>query len=84
MENLSQRVDLHVHSKYAGRFKLFVLNSLEVEECYTEPQALYETMMARGMSMVTITDHDAIEGCLEIAHHGSHVFISEEISARFP
>lgn len=84
MENLSQRVDLHVHSKYAGRFKLFVLNSLEVEECYTEPQALYETMMARGMSMVTITDHDAIEGCLEIAHHGPHVFISEEISARFP
>ncbi len=79
-----QRVDLHVHSKYAGRFKLFVLNSLEVEECYTEPEALYQTMMARGMSMVTITDHDAIDGCLEIAHHGDHVFISEEVSARFP
>ena len=79
-----QRIDLHVHSKYAGKFKLFVLNSLEVEECYTEPQALYDTMMERGMSMVTITDHDAIEGCLEIAHHGDHVFISEEISARFP
>lgn len=79
-----QRIDLHVHSKYAGRFKLFVLNSLEVEECYTEPQALYEALMARGMTMVTITDHDAIEGCLEIAHHGPHVFISEEVSARFP
>lgn len=80
----TQRIDLHVHSKYAGRFKLFVLNSLEVEECYTEPQDLYETMMERGMSMVTITDHDAIDGCLEIAHHGDHVFISEEVSARFP
>ena len=79
-----QRIDLHVHSKYAGRFKLFVLSSMEVEECYTEPQTLYETMMARGMTMVTITDHDAIQGCLEIAHHGDHVFISEEISARFP
>lgn len=79
-----QRIDLHVHSKYAGKFKLFLLNSFEVEECYTEPQALYETMMARGMTMVTITDHDAIDGCLEIAHHGPHVFISEEISARFP
>jgi glycosyltransferase involved in cell wall biosynthesis/predicted metal-dependent phosphoesterase TrpH len=79
-----QRIDLHVHSKYAGRFKLFVLNSLEVEECYTEPQTLYDTMMARGMTMVTITDHDAIQGCLEIAHHGDHVFISEEVSARFP
>ncbi|MEM6291647.1 MAG: glycosyltransferase [Myxococcota bacterium] len=80
----TQRIDLHVHSKYAGRFKLFVLNSLEVEECYTEPEDLYQTMMARGMSMVTITDHDAIDGCLEIAHHGDHVFISEEVSARFP
>lgn len=79
-----QRIDLHVHSKYAGKFKLFLLNSLEVEECYTEPQALYETMLARGMTMVTITDHDAIDGCLEIAHHGPHVFISEEVSARFP
>ncbi|MCR9160969.1 MAG: glycosyltransferase [Nannocystaceae bacterium] len=80
----TQRIDLHVHSKYAGRFKLFVLNSLEVEECYTEPEDLYQTMMQRGMSMVTITDHDAIDGCLEIAHHGDHVFISEEVSARFP
>jgi len=80
----TQRIDLHVHSKYAGRFKLFVLNSLEVEECYTEPEDLYQTMMERGMSMVTITDHDAIDGCLEIAHHGDHVFISEEVSARFP
>lgn len=80
----TQRIDLHVHSKYAGRFKLFVLNSLEVEECYTEPEDLYQTMIQRGMSMVTITDHDAIDGCLEIAHHGDHVFISEEVSARFP
>lgn len=84
MTHGQQRIDLHVHSKYAGKFKLFLLNSLEVEECYTEPQALYETMLARGMTMVTITDHDAIDGCLEIAHHGPHVFISEEISARFP
>ncbi len=80
----TQKIDLHVHSKYAGRFKLFVLNSLEVEECYTEPEDLYTTMIDRGMSLVTITDHDAIDGCLEIAHHGDHVFISEEVSARFP
>lgn len=82
--NAIQRIDLHVHSKYAGKFKLFVLNTFEVDESYTEPEDLYQTMMSRGMSMVTITDHDAIDGCLEIAHHGDHVFISEEISARFP
>lgn len=80
----TQKIDLHVHSKYAGRFQLFVLNSLEVEECYTEPEDVYATLMQRGMTLVTITDHDAIDGCLEIAHHGDHVFLSEEVSARFP
>jgi glycosyltransferase involved in cell wall biosynthesis len=80
---MRQRIDLHVHSKYAGRFKLFILDSLEVEECYTEPVALYENLVKRGMTMVTITDHDCIDGCLEIAHL-PNVFISEEISARFP
>lgn len=80
---MRQRIDLHVHSKYAGRFKLFVLDSLEVEECYTEPRALYESLLARGMTMVTITDHDTIDGCLEIADLPG-VFLSEEVSARFP
>ncbi len=80
---MRQRIDLHVHSKYAGRFKLFVLNSLEVEECYTEPKALYDNLLERGMTMVTITDHDTIDGCLEIAHLPG-VFLSEEVSARFP
>ena len=79
-----QRIDLHVHSKHSGRFKLYVLSSLEVEECYTDPRALHDACIARGMSMVTITDHDTIDGGLEIAHLGDHVFLSEEVSARFP
>ena len=78
-----QRIDLHVHSKYAGRFNPLVLKQLEVDESYTEPKDLYERLMARGMSLVTITDHDAIQGCLDIAHL-PHTFISEEVSARFP
>jgi glycosyltransferase involved in cell wall biosynthesis len=36
------------------------------------------------MDLVTITDHDSIAGALEIMHHGPHVFLSEEITARFP
>src|SRR6186713_2004740 len=62
-----QRIDLHVHSKYAGRFNPIVL----------------ERLLRRGMSLVTIADHDAIQGCLEIAHL-PYTFISEEVSARFP
>ena len=84
MDSSIQTLDLHVHSKHSGRFKLYVLSSLEVEECYTEPVALHDACIARGMSMVTITDHDTIDGCLEIAHLGAHVFLSEEVSARFP
>lgn len=79
-----QRIDLHVHTKYAGQFKPAALKFLAVDESHTEPQAAYERLLERGMTMVTITDHDNIQGCLEIAHHGSHVFISEEVSARFP
>jgi glycosyltransferase involved in cell wall biosynthesis/predicted metal-dependent phosphoesterase TrpH len=78
-----QRIDLHVHSKYAGRFNPLVLKQLEVDESYTEPLDLYERLLRRGMTLVTITDHDAIQGCLEIAHL-PYTFISEEVSARFP
>ena len=78
-----QRIDLHVHSKYAGRFKPAVLKHLEVDESHTEPKDLYERLLGRGMSLVTITDHDSIQGCLEIAHL-PYTFISEEVSARFP
>ena len=79
-----QRIDLHVHTKYAGRFNPAVLRQLEVDESYTEPKDAYERLLRRGMSLVTITDHDSIQGCLEIAHLGPHVFLSEEVSARFP
>lgn len=79
-----QRIDLHVHSKYSGVLKPVVLSSMEVHECYTEPRDLHDRLLARGMTAVTITDHDSIDGCLEIAHLGPHVFISEEVSARFP
>lgn len=79
-----QRIDLHVHSKFSGTMKPMVLQTLEVHECYSEPKDIHDRLLARGMTAVTITDHDAIDGCLEIAHLGPHVFLSEEISARFP
>jgi len=78
-----QRIDLHVHTKYAGRFKPVVLAQLEVEESYSEPKDVYERLLRHGMSLVTITDHDSIQGCLELAHL-PYTFISEEVSARFP
>src|SRR5947199_9065449 len=37
----------------------------------------------RGLDYVTITDHDAIAGCLEIAHL-PRTFISEQVTTYFP
>ena len=79
-----QRIDLHVHTKYAGQHKPLALKFLSVDESHTEPEQAYSRLLERGMSMVTITDHDNIQACLELAHHGEHVFMSEEVSARFP
>jgi hypothetical protein len=36
-------------------------------ESYTEPERVYDTCMRRGMSLVTISDHDTLEGALRIA-----------------
>lgn len=77
------KIDLHVHSKYSRRPSQWVLQKIGCHECYTEPARLYEIARRRGMDRVTITDHNTIAGCLEIASL-SDTFISEEITAYFP
>lgn len=77
------KIDLHVHSRFSTRPSQWVLQKLGCQECYTEPQALYRIAKERGMSQVTITDHNVIDGCLEIAHLPD-TFISEEVTTYFP
>ena len=62
--------------------KLGVQRSLGLPECATPPEEVYELAKRRGMDFVTITDHDTIDGCLEIADRPD-VFISEELTAWF-
>ena len=76
------RVDLHCHSTASELSKLGVQRSLGLPECATPPEEVYELAKRRGMDFVTITDHDTIEGCLEIADRPD-VFISEELTAWF-
>jgi glycosyltransferase involved in cell wall biosynthesis/predicted metal-dependent phosphoesterase TrpH len=76
-------VDLHVHSIRSNRPKEFMLRAFGSGECYTQPAMLYQICHERGMDLVTITDHDNIEGALEIAHLPG-TFLSEEITAVFP
>jgi len=39
-----------------------------MRECYNTPQSVYDTAKRRGMDLVTVTDHDQINGALELAH----------------
>ena len=62
--------------------KLGVQRALGLPECATPPEEVYELAKRRGMDFVTITDHDTIDGALEIADRPD-VFISEELTAWF-
>ena len=58
------------------------MRMLLVNECATDPAEVYELAKRRGMDFVTLTDHDTIDGALELAHLPD-TFISEELTARF-
>jgi predicted metal-dependent phosphoesterase TrpH len=78
------RADLHVHSWHSGYTGH--LRFLQARDCYSEPAAVYKTAKLRGMDLVTLTDHDTIDGCLEFLAANPDVndfFISEEIECRF-
>jgi glycosyltransferase involved in cell wall biosynthesis len=77
------KIDLHAHSKFSKRPSEWILKKLGCPESFTDPVHLYDIAKKRGMSLVTITDHNTIEGCLEIAHL-SDTFISEEITTYLP
>jgi len=73
---------MHCHSTASHFSKLGVQRSLGLPECATPPQEVYELAKRRGMDFVTITDHDTIDGCLELADRPD-CFVSEELTARF-
>src|ERR1044072_5537452 len=76
------RVDMHCHSTASQLSRLGVQRSLGLPECATPPQEVYELAKRRGMDFVTITDHDTIDGCLELVDRPD-CFVSEELTARF-
>jgi glycosyltransferase involved in cell wall biosynthesis/predicted metal-dependent phosphoesterase TrpH len=79
---MTSRVDMHCHSTASHFSKLGVQRSLGLPECATPPEEVYELAKRRSMDFVTITDHDTIDGCLELADRPD-CFISEELTARF-
>jgi predicted metal-dependent phosphoesterase TrpH len=80
--NERMRCDLHVHTKASGMFKLPGLRHL-CQECYNEPIEVYNLLKRRGMSAITITDHDSIEGA-ETLRSRADFFLSEEVTVQMP
>ena len=78
----SSRADMHVHSTASQFSKLGIQRSLQLPECATPPEEVYELAKRRGMDFVTITDHDTIDGALAIDHL-QDTFISEELTVWF-
>jgi len=81
---MTMRADLHLHSDHSG---LKHLEFLKMRDCYTPPVEVYKRAKARGMDLVTLTDHDTIDGCLEIRERlddPDDFFMSEEVETFLP
>jgi len=52
-------------------------------ESYNDATAVYERLKALGMAIVTITDHDSIDGA-EALRKNPDFFLSEEVTVRMP
>ena len=79
------RADLHVHSNHSGFTR--VMPAFRTRDCYSSPQAVYCAARARGMDVVTITDHDSIDGCLELLERhpdATDILMGEEIECKVP
>lgn len=77
------RCDLHVHSRCSDRSEEWLFRRFDFPDSYSEPRELHHELKAAGMHFITITDHDTIEGGLQIADLPD-TFLSEQITTFFP
>ena len=77
--------DLHVHSIYSERPSDWFLQRLGAQESYTDPETIYRKAKENGMTYVTITDHNRIDGALLLKkNHPEDTFVSMEATTYFP
>ena len=77
------KCDLHIHSRYSARSEEWLFRRFDFPDSYSNPRELHRELLERGMDFVTITDHDTIEGCLQIMDL-PRSFISEQVTTYFP
>ena len=77
------KCDLHIHSRFSARSEEWLFRRFDFPDSYSDPRELHRQLIERGMDFVTITDHDTIDGCLEIRDL-PNTFISEQVTTYFP
>src|SRR5438105_9735041 len=77
------KCDLHIHSRFSARSEEWLFRRFDFPDSYSDPRELHRQLIERGMGFVTVTDHDTIEGCLEIRDL-PNTFISEQVTTYFP
>src|SRR5262249_20338268 len=70
------------HSRASGMFNTPLLGRF-CRESYSDPGEVYAQLKCRRMTLVTLTDHDSIEGSEPLRRH-SDFFLSEEVTCRMP
>lgn len=77
--------DLHVHSLHSKHPGEWILQRLGASESYTTVETVYRLAKEQGNTYVTLTDHNTIDGALELCRlHPEDCFISTEATAYFP
>ncbi len=79
------KVDFHLHSYASNVTDYYAANAFSIPESYSDPKKLHKMLRERGMDLVTLTDHNSIDGAKELLDAGhTDVFISSEITTTFP
>jgi glycosyltransferase involved in cell wall biosynthesis len=79
------KVDFHLHSYASNVTDYYAANAFSLPESYSDPMKVYRLLKERGMTLVTLTDHNSIDGVRELLDAGkSDVFISAEMTTTFP
>lgn len=76
------KLDTHVHTWHSGNTSIYPLQGL-MRESYNTPERVFALAKARGMDLVTVTDHDEISGALTL-HPRPEVVVGCEVTGVFP
>src|SRR5262247_4855563 len=85
MSNATGKIDFHLHSYASNVTDYYAANAFAIPESHSDPIVLYSLLKQRQMTLITLTDHNSIDGALEMLDAGlPDVFISAEMTTTFP